>query len=66
MLGSFGAVATVNTVPEAIEYVAGETRLKGLKLTAEQLTAIASQLKPQGYAVNVEGDNVVIKQVAAL
>jgi len=66
ILGAFGVVAPVNAVPEAIEYVAGEARLKGLKLTAEQLTAIASQLKPQGYAVNVEGDNVVIKQVAAL
>ena len=66
MLGAFGAVAPVGSAPIAIEYIAGELRLKGLNLNAEQLTAISFQLKPQGYAVSVEADNVVVKQGAGL
>ncbi|NDP40350.1 MAG: general secretion pathway protein GspL [Rhodoferax sp.] len=66
MLGAFGAAAPVAAVPNAIEYAAGEVRLKGLTLNAEQINAISFQLKPQGYAVNVEADNVVIKQGAGL
>ncbi len=61
MLGAFGALAPVGTVPTAIEFMAGELRLKGLALSAEQVAALSFQLKPQGYVVNVDADNLVIK-----
>ncbi len=64
MLAAFGALAPVGTVPSAIEFMAGELRLRGLTLSAEQVAALSFQLKPQGYVLNVDGDNVVIKQGA--
>ena len=64
MLAAFGALAPVGTVPAAIEFIAGELRLKGLALSAEQTAALSFQLKPQGYVVNVDADTVVIKQGA--
>ena len=64
MLAAFAALAPVGTVPTAIEFMAGELRLKGLALSADQVSALSFQLKPQGYVVNVDADNVVIKQGA--
>ncbi|WP_394757361.1 type II secretion system protein GspL [Rhodoferax sp.] len=66
MLAAFGAVAPVSASPAAIEFIAGEVRMKGLALTAEQVTAISFQLKPQGYVVKVEADTLVMKQGAGL
>lgn len=65
MLGVFGLVAPVATTPAAIEFTAGELRLKGLKLSAAEISAIAFKLKPQAYVVSAEGDSLVIKQVSA-
>ncbi len=65
MLGIFGALAPAQTVPSAIEFVAGELRLKGLKLTPEDVTQLSFKLRPQGYGASAEGDSVVVKQVAA-
>jgi general secretion pathway protein L len=64
MLGVFGAVAPVNALPFAIEFVAGEVRMKGFQLQPEDISAISFRLKPQGYAANTEGDSLVIKQVS--
>ncbi|MHB8951103.1 MAG: type II secretion system protein GspL [Rhodoferax sp.] len=64
MLAAFGSLAPVGTVPTAIEFMAGELRLKGLALSTEQVSALSFQLKPQGYVVTVDADNVVIKQGA--
>ncbi len=66
MLGAFGAVAPVPSVPSAIEYVAGELRLKGLKLKPEDASPLAFKLKPLGYGATVEGDSLLIKTVAGL
>ena len=64
MLGAFGAVAPANHAPDAIEYVAGELRMKGLKFAPDDIAALAFKLKPQGYAASAEGDSLVLKQVA--
>jgi general secretion pathway protein L len=64
MLGVFGAVAPVNALPGAIEFVAGEVRMKGVQLQPEAISAISFRLKPQGYAANTEGDSLVLKQVS--
>jgi general secretion pathway protein L len=64
LLGAFGAVAPVGTIPAAIEFVSGELRLKGLSLPPEALAAVTFKLRPQGYAASAEGDSLVLKQVA--
>ncbi|MDO8449326.1 MAG: type II secretion system protein GspL [Rhodoferax sp.] len=65
MLGMFGALAFANKAPDAIEFVAGEVRMKGLKLPAADMSQLAFKLQAQGYAATAEGDNVIIKQVSA-
>jgi len=66
MLAVFGSVAPVATLPTAIEFVAGEVRLKGLKLQAQELTSFSFKLKPLGYALSAEGDAVLMQQVSGL
>lgn len=65
MLGMFGALAPANKAPDAIEFVAGEVRMKGLKLPAADMVQLAFKLQAQGYAASAEGDSVIIKQVSA-
>lgn len=65
MLGVFGLTAAVATTPTALDFTTGELRLKGLKLGAAEIAAIAFKLKPQAYVVSAEGDSLVIKQVSA-
>jgi general secretion pathway protein L len=64
MLGAVGAVAPANTSLNAIGFIAGELRMKGLKLTPEDITQLAFKLQPQGYAATPEGDSLIIKQGA--
>lgn len=64
LLGAFGAVAPVEYAPDAIEFVAGELRLKGLKFKPEDLSMVTFKLKPLGFTANPEGDSLVIKQGA--
>jgi general secretion pathway protein L len=65
MLGIFGATAPVKTAPNAIEFVAGEIRMKGLKLPEGDMSQVSFKLQAQGYAASAEGDSVLIKQVSA-
>ena len=64
MLGALGVVVPVNTVPAAIEFVAGELRLKGLNLKPEDFSTASFKLKSLGYGAIAEGDALVIKQVS--
>ncbi len=64
MLGALGVVVAVNTVPSAIEFVAGELRLKGLNLKPEDFSTASFKLKTLGYGASAEGDALVIKQVS--
>ena len=66
MLGAFGAVAPVNTALAAIEFVAGELRLKGLELKPEEVPALAFKLKPLGFTAMTEGESLLVKQVSGL
>ncbi len=65
MMGAFAALVPLNTAPSALEFSAGELRLKGLKIKPDELNAISFKLKPQAYAASAEGDAVLIKQIAA-
>jgi general secretion pathway protein L len=64
ILSAFGALAPVSKAPDAIEFVTGEVRLKGLQLKPEDAAALSFKLKPQGYAASAEGDSLVLKQVS--
>ena len=65
MLAAFGLVAPPGTQPTGLEFGAGDLRLKGLRLTPDEVSAIAFKLKPQSYAVSLEGDSLHIKQGTA-
>ncbi len=69
MLSAFGssnsAASGVFVSPTAIEYVANEMNLKGIKLVGNDLTTAQARLKPMGYALTQSGDSTNIKvQVA--
>lgn len=65
MLGIVGSAAPVNTVPDAIEFVSGELRLRGLKLPPETIDPLIFKLQAQGYAATAaENDTLFIKQGA--
>ena len=66
MLGAFGVVAPVNYQPDAIDYLAGELRLRGLKLKPEDASSISFKLKPLGFSAAAEGDSLVLKQGSGL
>jgi general secretion pathway protein L len=56
-----GAVSTALPRPvSAIEFNAGELRLKGLALTPEEAQGVASALKGQGYTSVMRGDSLVV------
>ena len=65
MLQAFGQSAPASTAPTAIEFAAGELRLKGVTLAAAALTDANQRLRPQGYSLAAEGDSTVLRQVAA-
>ena len=58
------AAAPVNALPNGVEFTSGELRLKGLKLTPEEISQMSFKLKPQGYAASVEGDSLMLKQLS--
>jgi len=62
MLARLQSVAPELKSPTAIEFVAGELRLKGLGVSNNALAAIATKLQAQGYAAQLDGDTLVLKQ----
>jgi len=65
MMAVFGLAAGTRIVPTAVDFSAGELRLKGLRLKPEEVEAIAFKLKPQAYSLGAEADSLVMKQVVA-
>ena len=61
MLAAAGSALPAGRSPGGIEFAAGEAKLKGLQLSAQEGTNMSLQLKNVGYAVRVEGDTAVIK-----
>ena len=64
LLASLGRLALTNRAPAAIDYAAGEIRIKGLELTATQIAQAAEQLKRQGLLVTTDADTLLIKPQA--
>ena len=65
IMSVFGALAPANTAPSAIDFVAGELRLKGVQLSPADVAALSFKLQPQGYGLTAEGDSLVIRQGVA-
>ena len=62
MLQAFGQLALVQQAPAAIEFAAGELRLKGLSLAASALIEANQRLRPLGLRLDAEGDTAVLRQ----
>ncbi len=65
ILMALSAAAPANRTLAAIEFVAGEARVKGLQLSVQEAASLSGQLKNQGYAARQESDTVFIKQELA-
>lgn len=62
LLGALGSAAPPDRTASAIDFLAGEVKVKGLQLTAQEASNLAGQLQGQGYAVRQDGDALVVKQ----
>lgn len=62
MLGQLQAAAPDLPTPQAIEFMAGELRLKGLGATAPRLAALSGRLRAQGYSARMESDSLTIRE----
>jgi general secretion pathway protein L len=65
ILAALGSVARADLSLGAIEFMAGEARLKGLQLQVPEASEMAEKLQRLGYAARQEGDTFFVKQVAA-
>lgn len=63
MLGTFQAVAPEITSPVAIEFIAGELRMKLADPSVSTLPAAITRLQTQGYSAVQDGDRLVLKQL---
>ena len=61
ILARFQSVAPELKAPTAIDFVAGELRLKGLGVSNNALAAIAAKLQAQGYAAQLDDGTLVLK-----
>ena len=64
MLQAFGQLALVPQAPTAIEFTAGELRLKGVPVAAAALADANQRLRPLGYRLHTEGEAAVLREGA--
>ena len=65
MLSALGQVVGTQTTPTAIEYAAGEMRVRGLPLPASAIADANQRLRPLGYSAHTDGDALIMRQEAA-
>jgi general secretion pathway protein L len=61
MMAALGASLPPGKMPIAIDYSAGQLRLRGLGLKPAELTQITNALTPRGYNVRTEGDLLLMQ-----
>lgn len=61
MLAALGGALPPGRIPTAIDYSAGQLRLRGLQLSAEELSRVTGQLAPRGYQARGEGDLLLVQ-----
>ena len=66
MLAALGGAMPAGKVPSAVDYSAGQLRLRGLQLTAEEMSRVTGQLAPRGYQARSEGDLLLVQAEAPL
>lgn len=62
MLGLFQSVAPELPSPVAIEFIAGEMRLKVLDASSPAVASLSTRLQSHGYTAALDGDRLVLKQ----
>jgi general secretion pathway protein L len=65
LLAQLESVIPAGYPPTALDFVAGELRLKGPPFSPEALVAMSFKLKPRGYGLTAEGERLLIKPVPA-
>ena len=63
LLAALGSVAGADLSLSAIEFMAGEARLKGFQLGASEASRLSEQLQRLGYAARQDGDTFLIQQI---
>jgi len=61
LLAALGAAVPPGRTPAALEYSGGELRVRGLALVPDEFSALAANLKAQGYAAQLQGDGLVVR-----
>lgn len=65
MLGALAASLQPGRVPTAIDFSAGQLRLRGLGLPAAEFASLKTALSSRGYSARSEGDLVLVQAEAA-
>lgn len=60
MLEAFGTLASADTAPAAIEFVAGELRLSNFQADPDGMQRLRDGLQAQGYRTRLDGNTLVI------
>ena len=61
MLGALAASLPAGRTPTAVDYGAGQLRLRGLALTAVEMEKLSTTLAPRGYSARSEGDLLLVQ-----
>ena len=64
MLVALAASLPQGRVPNALDYSAGQLRLRGLNLSADELSGLSNTLAPRGYSARNEGDLLLVQAEA--
>ena len=64
MLGAWAQQVDAAAVPTAFEFSPGELRIKGVQLSASELTQARAQLRPLGYRLDTEEGAAVLREGA--
>jgi general secretion pathway protein L len=65
MLGVLAGSLPSGRVPTAIDYSAGQLRLRGLGLQPAETDSVAAKLSARGYSARSEGDLLLVQAEAA-
>jgi general secretion pathway protein L len=61
LLAALGAAVPPGRTPTAMEYSGNELRVRGLALVPQEFSALAANLKAQGYTAQLQGEGLVVK-----
>ena len=65
LLAGLGSLGLASTMPSAIDYADNELRVKGLGLSAQQISEVYEQFSRQGLRVTNDADRLVISAKAS-